>query len=995
MSTPHCAPTYEPNPLLAYLYHRFFEHIRVDETWIRTVREAASKGSVVYVLRNLSFLDFLALDHLTKRYELPRIRFANDLGLWVLEPMGKGWLRALAPQDRTAAAHELISVIEDGGSAALFLKRAPTVMSRASGKAGPRQSMTEGDDLVRALFALQRRRTEPILLVPQVFVWSKLPDERRPGVVAALLGSREWPGKIRTTLQFLRNYGHVAFRAGEPVDLREYLLSAEREEGGPSDDGALIRRLTYSMLRKLERERRCIVGPVKKPLDRIRQEVVRSPKLQTIIRDLAGDGESERLVLTQRAYTILRELEAQQDPALVARLEPAFDYIINRIYDGIEVDQEGLERVRQAARRGNIVLLPSHRSHLDYVVLHYLFHKNDLQLPLVASGDNLSFFPLGILFRRAGAFFIRRSFANDRLYAAVVDAYIRRLIREGHAIEFYIEGGRSRSGKLLSPKLGLLSMVVDAALNVPHREVFFVPVSVGYDRLVEGTSYVHENLGGEKQKETARGLLQAARLLRGRYGRVTVQFGNIIPFDTLLTQAAGTSVATRVNSFPSTVPALTPTRIESPAGPPAAGLLAASPPASWNTAALRPPSPPTTAASLAPPESAAPPSSDRFTNGTSWQEQAVKRLSPAKRRGLITRLAHQVMAEINRVTAVTPGAVVALVMLSDRRRGVPYGDLIRTSTQVVHLLEHLGAPISQSLHGPGSAVREGAIDDAAHLFLDAEVMIAAFAGDADASSRRRKGALTGPEIVYRVPDDKRLTLDISKNSIVHFLVPRAFLAAAFLSTPGAATSEGQAGGAAVDAAPPARRIDADLRVPRALLEERVRTLAQLFKHEFTFRSDMTFEEHFGMTLAHMTDDAELAITDKDEITVGARREHLGAMPRLAFYASVMQTFLEGYRVAARGLGALLKGPLSQKDLVRKSITVGERMFLDREIERREAVGRMLFENAHSSFADQGYITIQQRKVAIAESFATAAAVGTIEARLAGFLADAAQGEPAV
>jgi len=95
MTSRALAPTYEPNPILGYLYRRFFEHIKVDETWVSAVREAASRGSVVYILRNLSFLDFLALDHLTKRHGLPRIRFANDLGLWVLEPMGKGWLRAL------------------------------------------------------------------------------------------------------------------------------------------------------------------------------------------------------------------------------------------------------------------------------------------------------------------------------------------------------------------------------------------------------------------------------------------------------------------------------------------------------------------------------------------------------------------------------------------------------------------------------------------------------------------------------------------------------------------------------------------------------------------------------------------------------------------------------------------------------------------------------------------------------------------------------------
>jgi glycerol-3-phosphate O-acyltransferase len=191
MSTRALAQTYEPNPLLAYVYRRFFEHIHVDETWVATVRDAAARGSVVYILRNLSFLDFLALDHLTKRHGLPRIRFANDLGLWVLEPMGKGWFSAFRPQSRGHAAEELTQVIEHGGSAALFLKRPSAGLDVTGRKVGARRSLSEGDDLIRALFALQRGRSTPILLVPQVFVWTKSPDRREGGVVDALLGSRE------------------------------------------------------------------------------------------------------------------------------------------------------------------------------------------------------------------------------------------------------------------------------------------------------------------------------------------------------------------------------------------------------------------------------------------------------------------------------------------------------------------------------------------------------------------------------------------------------------------------------------------------------------------------------------------------------------------------------------------------------------------------------------------------------------------------------------
>ena len=146
-------------------------------------------------------------------------------------------------------------------------------------------------------------------------------------------------------------------------------------------------------------------------------------------------------------------------------------------------------------------------------------------MPLIAAGDNLDFFPMGPSLRRAGAFFIRRSFSGDRLYAAVVDAYVRRLIKDGQPLEFFLEGGRSRTGKLLPPKLGLLSIVVDAALTNPTPTTWFCPVSIGYERFVEEKAFAREVSGGEKAKEDVRGLVRSIDVMVGRYGRLSVQFG--------------------------------------------------------------------------------------------------------------------------------------------------------------------------------------------------------------------------------------------------------------------------------------------------------------------------------------------------------------------------------------------------------------------------------------------------------------------------------------
>jgi glycerol-3-phosphate O-acyltransferase len=862
---------YEPNPVLAWLYHRFFEHIEVDEAWASAVRSADQRGTVVYVLRNLSFVDFFALDYLTKKLELPEVRFANDLGLWVLEPMGRGWLNALRKRSETEDVADLERAVESGASAALFLKRPAHLLEpKARGK-------IEGDPFIRALFDVQRRSDKPILLVPQVFVWSKRPDAAHHDVVDSLLGPREWPGTLRTVAQFLSNYRNVTLRSGEPVDVRAFLA---HESGAAPRDDVLVRRITYTLLRRLERERKAVIGPAQKPADRLREEVVRSPKLQKIIHDMAGEGASERQVITWRALSMIREMEAGLDMNAVGAMDKAFEQIATRMYQDIEVDTAGIERLRAAAKDGTLVLLPSHKSHVDYMILSHVFHRNHLPLPLIAAGDNLSFFPLGPLFRRAGAFFIRRSFHGDRLYAAVVDAYIRRLLKDGWPLEFFLEGGRSRTGKLLAPKLGILSIVVDAALGALDRKVYFCPISIGYERLVEEKAFVHELTGGEKQKEDVKGLLSTVVVLAGRYGRLNIQFGEPLTLE---------------------------------------GVL-------------------------------------REIDAKASRDHLAK-LTPARRRAIVTRLAYRVMNEINRVTAVTPGALVATALLGHDRRGVPHDELVQTCGRLAQMLHRFGARFTPSTLRTNGVVevREEALREALELFIRAGNVEAhhpgAPVGDGAAAARPH----AGPDAIYVLPPDARLSLDISKNIVVHFFVSRALIATALLASRG--------GSLAV-----------------AVLRERVQALSRLFKHEFMFRADATFDQIFEDELRAMAKDGEIERVGE---TVAARGD--GGREQLELYARILASFVEGYRVAARGLTSLLRGPLSLKDVTKRAMTIGERMFLAGEIERREAVTRATLENAYAAFVDQGYLQRKDGKLALPESYDSESAVRTIESRIAGFL----------
>jgi glycerol-3-phosphate O-acyltransferase len=199
-----------------------------------------------------------------------------------------------------------------------------------------------------------------------------------------------------------------------------------------------------------------------------------------------------------------------------------------------------------------------------------------------------------------------------------------------------------------------------------------------------------------------------------------------------------------------------------------------------------------------------------------------------------------------------------------------------------------------------------------------------------------------------------MSLDLAKNVIVHFFVPRAIIATALLASPG----------------PP---------LGFETVRERVLSLSRLFKYEFTFRADAPFEQIFEEEIATLEDDGEVT-RDRGAGLIAPRGDD--GEEQIQLYARLLENFVEGYRVAARGLAALLRGPLTVKEIVRRAMTVGERMFLAGEIARREAVSSPMLENAYSSFIDQGYIARIDGKLALTASFATANAVATIEARIA-------------
>ncbi len=474
-----------------------FQRVKIEDEASQRLTEAYARGNVIHVFRASRLTDPLYLLYALRRLGLPRPRWMHDH-------------HASLEENSTAA---LAANVIAGHSAVLFLRRPRTLLSPSG--AYPEQH-------VEALLRLQTELDRPILLLPETLLWTKRPVGLRRTVVDSIFGDREAPGWARELVGFLWNYGDARFHVGAPVDLRSLL---EREAG--VGQAVVARKLRWVILHHLSREEQLRTGPMARTMARTRQAVLKDQAIRRYFAQQEAKGKKTK-DLERKAKILLRGIAADMRYGWLRVLDAVADVIWHRMYDGIVVDQEGLTKVRRAARSGPVVLIPSHKSHIDYMVLSQVFFKDGLMPPLVAAGENLNFWPIGFIFRRSGAFFIRRTFGGDKMYPLVFAAYVRRLLKEGHALEFFIEGGRSRTGKLLPPRTGMLSMCVEPVLEGNIADVAFIPVSISYEKIVEASAYAKELAGDEKRKEDARGLLSSAGLLRSKYGRVYVDFAEPI-----------------------------------------------------------------------------------------------------------------------------------------------------------------------------------------------------------------------------------------------------------------------------------------------------------------------------------------------------------------------------------------------------------------------------------------------------------------------------------
>ncbi|NLN60251.1 MAG: hypothetical protein GX147_06025 [Deltaproteobacteria bacterium] len=478
---------------------------RLDEEQAQMLRHLATQGIIVYALKNKSRLNSLLLREITLFHGLPA-------PLWSM-----GEEPAMA---EFSDAVETVSIKSKKKVDIEILKRESAVLHLGSTRLVHDPVV---ETALQKVIQLQEKLQRSVFMVPLLISYGRRRDIQDESLYNIFFGQYDDVGPIRRLITLLRYAHRVSVIAAEPLDLQAYL----EDSAGTQDENLLVH-LRADLIDRIDEERETTVGPVLRSRREFIDMVLQDRDFNAYLRQ-AGDKEKKPVpVLLKESRRYLDEIAADYSEIVVELWDKILTWLWKNIYDGIVIDRKGMARVRKISKEMPLVVVPCHRSHIDYLLLSYVFYKENIQLPFVAAGINLSFWPIGYIFRKSGAFFIRRSFRGLDLYSEVFARYVQAMLKERMPIEFFIEGGRSRTGKMVMPKFGLLSTILKAYQKQNEGNLGIIPVYIGYDRVIEEKSYIKELEGATKASEKASDVIRSRKVVRKRYGHVYVNVGEPI-----------------------------------------------------------------------------------------------------------------------------------------------------------------------------------------------------------------------------------------------------------------------------------------------------------------------------------------------------------------------------------------------------------------------------------------------------------------------------------
>lgn len=318
-------------------------------------------------------------------------------------------------------------------------------------------------------------------------------------------------------------------KSKEPITISRDFLS--RRGLAKDIDGRSTKKPFHDLMFSL-RASKNVKYPSVRQQKEIKKAVVESKRVKKAVEILSNQKSIPGDKLKIRATEIMDTMATLQQKIYLKVLSYFFRKIWRKIYQQLEVNEDVLMKLFDCMKKGPVVLIPSHRSYIDFLIVSYVLFAYDFPAPLIAAGEdflNMSF--VSNLLRFGGAFFLKRSFRDDFLYKTIFTEYVQKLITLGYPMEFFIEGTRSRSGKTLHPKMGMMSILTDTYFDNRLGEITFFPINLNYEKVMEADAYSREWLGEKKNKESLSNLVKASQVLADNFGRISIKFSEPISLD--------------------------------------------------------------------------------------------------------------------------------------------------------------------------------------------------------------------------------------------------------------------------------------------------------------------------------------------------------------------------------------------------------------------------------------------------------------------------------
>jgi len=804
----------------------FFSGVKVRKNQSSTIQEIPEDAIIVYSTKYKSKFEYLFYHTRYKLYGLPFPEIGFDYKVILWQPVARIFKILLAHLDYFLKNLALPDPYSSGYIKNELINGRAGFLSIIEKKGFYRRFVKAKTDPVQYLIEMQKSIDLPIYIVPQLMFFGKNPHRSHPTIIDILFGSEDKPGKIRRLATLFKNPGKVFVDTSQPVNLMEFLENPQNKDQDIEYQSLSLRR---NLLVQFNRHRRSITGPVLKSNEELKESILTSERFQHFMESHARSRHIPLRKVRKNADEYLDEIAAKYSPGLIKMAEVIVGWFLRTMFEDVIVNTDDLNKIKTMSQKGPLILIPNHKSHIDYLILSYLLYHNNMPCPHIAAGKNLSFWPMGPIFRGGGAFFIRRTFRGAVLYSKVFSEYIYKLLQEGFNIEFFIEGGRSRTGKLIMPKLGLLSILLDAYKNGACEDMIFVPIYIGYDRVIEETAYLNELEGGKKEKENFLQVIKARKFLKNRYGKIYIQFHDPLSLNDLLSQYSS----------------------------------------------------------------------------------SLSDMQPKEKNAFCRNLGHRVINSINSVTVVTSYGLVASAILNCPANKFSY-DALKSNVEMY----------MKYLHAQDARLADTLVQDHDHAVRHA---LDAYVQSKFIELIPKEKETRHLETEYVINESKRPGLEYYKNNCVAFFIPAAFTAIEILKMDSFQFSA------------------SDLHSGYAFLQE-------FFKNEFAYDINLTPEYFVRKSIKTFIDDAMLVphqkLPDTYNITSTGFR-------KLKLYSNFLKTYFESYLIVLNFLMQNPKNTVNAKERLKKIEDSGKRMYKRREIERKEALSKVTYQNAIDFFTTHG------------------------------------------